>query len=191
MVNKTKSIIKILLIFIMLILISTSTKAVTTVMFGDVNEDKKIDQKDLNLLSSTQRSKLTERQKIIADLDMNGTVDMADQRLVDRIILGEDTKETIVLLGDVNYDLKVDGQDSRMILRFATSLEKPATQSIKFIADVDQNGKIEPADAQLALRIGTKLDDLRVVKKGYVLKFTGTSREVYKKDSKRKDFDSI
>ena len=46
MVNKTKSIIKILLIFILMILITTTVKASNVVYFGDLVEDGKIDSSD-------------------------------------------------------------------------------------------------------------------------------------------------
>ena len=46
MLNKTESILKVFLIFILIILISTSVRAaneIKTVKFGDVNEDGKIE----------------------------------------------------------------------------------------------------------------------------------------------------
>lgn len=62
------------------------------------------------------------------------------------------------LLGDVDYDGKVNVADAQTILRYSVKL-KTFTDEQKDLADVDGDGKTNVADAQTVLRYSVKLID--------------------------------
>lgn len=59
--------------------------------------------------------------------------------------------ETLIRMGDVNLDGKINASDARLALRMSASLESSADTDLLSV-DADGNGKISSADARLILR---------------------------------------
>lgn len=66
------------------------------------------------------------------------------------------TYDEKVLLGDVNGDGTVKANDARLILRFASKLQKFSREQFQF-ADIDSDGTVSASDARLALRMSARL----------------------------------
>lgn len=66
------------------------------------------------------------------------------------------TYDEKVLLGDVNGDGTVKANDARLILRFASKLQKFSREQFQF-ADIDSDGKVSASDARFALRMSARL----------------------------------
>ena len=64
---------------------------------------------------------------------------------------------TMVIIGDVNCDGKVNASDARFALRVSAKLEKTDDYT-GAAADVDGNSKVTAADARTILRVAAKLD---------------------------------
>ena len=64
---------------------------------------------------------------------------------------------TIVILGDVNSDGKVNSADARTVLRVSSRLDT-ATELMTLAGDCDGKAKITAADARLVLRVASKLE---------------------------------
>lgn len=68
---------------------------------------------------------------------------------------GED-EYTVIVLGDINADGKINPSDARMVLRIAARLEK--VDEISFIAaDINSDGKVTPSEARSVLRFSARL----------------------------------
>ncbi len=61
------------------------------------------------------------------------------------------------LLGDVDFNGKVNASDARITLRAAASLQQLSDDKKK-IADVDGNGRVNASDARKILRVSARLD---------------------------------
>lgn len=64
---------------------------------------------------------------------------------------------TIIILGDVSLDGKVNASDARSTLRVSAKLDS-ATEIQNAAADVNKDGKINASDARTILRVSAKLD---------------------------------
>lgn len=66
--------------------------------------------------------------------------------------------ETLIKMGDVNLDGKINASDARLALRMSASLESSANTDLLSV-DADGNGKISSADARLILRKAAGLSE--------------------------------
>jgi len=104
--------------------------------------------------------------------------------------------------GDVDKDGKVTSEDARLIMRYSVGLEKFTAEQVA-IADINKDGKVTTEDARLALRTSVGSEPLIVysdstiytkgLKKGYGLRFKGSSWKVYnsKENAKNKNANGV
>jgi hypothetical protein len=146
-----------------------SSGAYTTVMkgqcppFGDVNSDGAITIKDANTISqyNAQIIELTDDQKLRADVNNNGEVDINDALFIGQFVYG--TRETLPVcessgtytqlmltscppIGDVNLDGSISIDDSTLIQNYIAEIEE-LTDDQKLRADVNNNGEVDINDA--------------------------------------------
>ena len=65
--------------------------------------------------------------------------------------------ETIIKLGDVNFDGKIKAADARLALRIAAGIDTPTEEEF-IAADVNADGFVKAGDARLILRVSAGLD---------------------------------
>lgn len=61
-----------------------------------------------------------------------------------------------ILLGDLNFDGKVQAADARLVLRYVAKLDSLTPKQLQ-VADMDGDGKVSASDARIILRIAAKL----------------------------------
>lgn len=61
-----------------------------------------------------------------------------------------------ILLGDLNFDGKVQTADARLVLRYVAKLDSLTPKQLQ-VADMDGDGKVSASDARIILRIAAKL----------------------------------
>lgn len=61
-----------------------------------------------------------------------------------------------ILLGDLNFDGKVQAEDARLVLRYVAKLDSLTPKQLQ-VADMDGDGKVSASDARIILRIAAKL----------------------------------
>ena len=66
--------------------------------------------------------------------------------------------ETVIKLGDVNFDGIIRAGDARLALRIAAGIDTPTTEEF-IAADVNVDGKVKAGDARLILRVAAGIDD--------------------------------
>ena len=69
---------------------------------------------------------------------------------------GADAVYTVVILGDVNADGKVNAADARLVLRVASRIET-GSGLFEIAADCDGKEKISASDARIVLRVASRL----------------------------------
>lgn len=69
----------------------------------------------------------------------------------------ESGAETVIKLGDVNFDGVIKAADARLALRIAAGLDVPTAEEFA-AADVITDGKVKAGDARLILRVAAGLD---------------------------------
>ena len=60
------------------------------------------------------------------------------------------------MLGDLNFDGKVQAADARLVLRYVAKLDSLTPKQLQ-VADMDGDGKVSASDARIILRIAAKL----------------------------------
>ena len=65
--------------------------------------------------------------------------------------------ETVIKLGDVNFDGKIKAADARLALRIAAGIDTPTEEEF-IAADVNADGFVKAGDARLILRVSAGLD---------------------------------
>jgi hypothetical protein len=61
-----------------------------------------------------------------------------------------------ILLGDLNFNGKVQAEDARLVLRYVAKLDSLTPKQLQ-VADMDGDGKVSASDARIILRIAAKL----------------------------------
>jgi hypothetical protein len=61
-----------------------------------------------------------------------------------------------ILLGDLNFNGKVQAEDARLVLRYVAKLDSLTPKQLQ-VADMDGDGKVNASDARIILRIAAKL----------------------------------
>ena len=69
---------------------------------------------------------------------------------------GSDAVYTVIILGDVNSDGKVNAADARLVLRVASRIET-GSGLFEIAADCDGKEKISASDARIVLRVASRL----------------------------------
>lgn len=90
---------------------------------------------------------------VFADSSMNFTAEESES------VSAEDMTdtETVIKLGDVNFDGKIKAGDARLALRIAAGIDTPSADEF-IAADVNADGKVKAGDARLILRVAAGLD---------------------------------
>ena len=130
-------------------------------IYGDINENKKIDDEDYALIKSylSGSIKLTDKQLKIADMNSDGKVSMEDLQLIENEIIGSSNKDENLkndkskntndyINGDINEDKKIDSEDYALIKSYLASGFKLTDRQLK-IADMNSDGKVSMEDLQL------------------------------------------
>lgn len=120
------------------------------IVLGDVNLDCQVDYRDVELVLKYSMGLITlnEKQLKIADINLDGDVNLVDGILIMRKY---NITSPSLKLGDVNFDGIVNCEDAKLILRYSMQLEIP-TEAQKEMADMNNDGKISVEDAILLMR---------------------------------------
>lgn len=138
--------------------------------FGDINNDKKIDLLDLDLVSAylAHSKLLSPGQLILADMDADDQVTRMDR---DKIAALVPKKCAPLALGDVSKDRELSAVDTTLLRRFLSGSEV-FDECQKIAADVNQDARITSDDVRLLrgaigllIRLPAKFGDLNGDKK--------------------------
>lgn len=120
-----------------------------TYYVGDINQDGKIDNKDLELLNNYLADKnkhpLTTYQQKLADINQDGKVDGDDLAC-----LREFVEPTKYYIGDIDNDGAITNKDLTLLQKYVAN---PSTSSLtdfqKRLCDINQDGKVDATDVTL------------------------------------------
>ena len=119
--------------------------------YGDINKDKKINNKDVDLILKyfTGKRDGFDSVKIkLCDINGDGKITSLDARLLSRIILGYGDVATAPDYG--KGDGKLTKDDADAILKLSVQSINPTSEQ-KYAADVNEDGKITSEDAKIVL----------------------------------------
>lgn len=111
-------------------------------ILGDVNQDKKVDQSDIDSLSNYLVGKATEINNDAANVDKtNIFIDNNDLTALDKLI----SREKNYVLGDVNKNYAIDQDDIDSIKKYLSN-KAVFNKFQEIIADVDKSSIVDSSD---------------------------------------------
>ncbi len=138
---------------------------VVSVTFKDntgysVNDETKVVAIRKTLNANELKANFAADNWVVADAKGNtleGTAAITTECLIKAA--NSDITYTVIILGDVNADGKVNSADARIILRAGAKLQE-LTANAAIAADVNNDTRANSADARIVLRVGAKLQTL-------------------------------
>ena len=128
------------------------------IFYGDVNEDGKINVKDVRILDSyiLGNKVLTSQQLRNADVNGDGKVNNLDQTILFKCVsnriasaqLPDKPITNYILYGDVNEDGKITEEDSTLLSNYLNNNTKISDQALKN-SDINGDGKVNIIDLGL------------------------------------------
>lgn len=126
-----------------------------SLLYGDINQDGKVDKKDYDDFDLKKINDFTAFQKIIADVNLNGEINSEDKLIITRHINGIEGFETLpiagleaIMYGDINLDGKVDLSDPRELSAYLNNQRNLTERQLK-AAHLNSDGVINKIDHEI------------------------------------------